>query len=186
MNWRVVLGLVLTAAAIAIGGSLWKQRATDVAPLEAGRSDYTLHDFVLVALDAEGRESFTLRAPTLTRDPAVRSLAIATPVFTIPQREAGVGAAWNVVSKTGWVSPEGDEIRLRGDVLATSRNATGGAIRMATEQLNVFPNTKRATSAVQVRVQQPGLILDGHGMEARLDIQRVQMKDIKARYDHSR
>ncbi|GAB6196521.1 LPS export ABC transporter periplasmic protein LptC [Lysobacter xanthus] len=185
MNWRVVLGIVLAVAAVAIGTSLWQQSRDDIAPLEAGRSDYTLHDFELVSLDATGRESFTLRAPKLTRDPDVRTLTIATPLFVIPPKAAGDGNPWNVRSRTGWVSAAGDEIRLRGDVLATSTNAQGGAVSMTTQQLNVFPDAKRASSPVATRVQQPGLILSGHGMEARLDTQRVTMKDAKARYVRS-
>jgi lipopolysaccharide export system protein LptC len=185
MSWRAVLGLVLLAAAVVIGGALWRQHGPGAAPLEAGRSDYTLHDFELVSLDAEGREAFTLRAPTLKRDPAVRTLDIATPVFLIPVREGGNGAPWNVKSKTGWVSAAGDEIRLRGDVVATSVDADGQAIRMDTQQLNVFPQTNRATSAVQVAVRQPGLILNGHGMDAKLDSRVVLLQNVKARYEKS-
>lgn len=185
MNWRVVLGLVLAAAAVAIGWSLWRQRGPEVAPLEAGRSDYTLHDFELVALDREGHESFTLRAPRLTRDPAVRTLSIATPTFVIPPRAGAPGAPWDVRSRTGWVSAEGDEIRLRGDVVATTDGNDGKPVRMDTQQLDVFPNAHRATSAVAVSVRQPGLILNGHGMDAKLDARVVMLRNVKARYEKS-
>lgn len=183
MNWRMVLGIVLLAAAVVIGGSLWRQREPAAAALEPGRSDYTLFDFELVSLDAQGREAFTLRAPKLSRDPSVRTLDIATPVFAIPVRAGGNGAPWDVRSKTGWVSADGDEIRLRGDVVATSTDADGQAIRMDTQQLDVFPQANRATSAVQVSVRQPGLILNGHGMDAKLDSRVVLLRNVKARYE---
>ncbi|TZF91601.1 LPS export ABC transporter periplasmic protein LptC [Cognatilysobacter lacus] len=182
MNWRLALSAMLVIAAIIIGGALWRERAALDNSLEQGRSDYTLYDFELVSLDAQGKEAFTLHAPKLTRDPAVRTLAVVTPVFLIPARDGGNGAPWDVRSKTGWVSAAGDEIRLRGDVVATSVDADGQSVRMDTQQLNVFPHANRATSAVQVSVKQPGLILNGHAMEARLDLQRVSMKDAKARY----
>ena len=185
MNWRVVLSLALVVAAIVIGGALWRQHGPGSTPLEEGRSDYTLHDFELVSLDAEGREAFTLRAPKLTRDPDVRTLDIATPVFAIPPRAGGNAKPWDVRSKTGWVSASGDEIRLRGDVVATSIDADGQAIRMDTQQLNVFPQSNRATSAVRVVVRQPGLILNGHGMDAKLDSRVVQLQNVKARYEKS-
>lgn len=184
MSWRVVLGLVLAVAAVAIGWSLWRQHGADLAPLEAGRSDYTLHDFELIALDEAGKQSFTLRAPLLTRDPAVRTLSITTPLFLIPPRNEG-GAAWNVRSRTGWVSEKGDEIRLRGDVVATSDSTGGQPVRMDTQQLNVFPNAHRATSPVAVSVRQPGLILNGHGMDAKLDARVVMLRNVKARYEKS-
>lgn len=185
MNWRAVLSLALVVAAIVIGGALWRQRELNNNALEQGRSDYTLHDFELVSLDAQGKEAFTLRAPKLTRDPAVRTLAVVTPVFLIPAREGGNGAPWDVHSKSGWVSAAGDEIRLRGDVVATSTDVDGQAVRMDTQQLNVFPQANRATSAVQVTVKQPGLILNGHGMDAKLDSRVVLLRNVKARYEKS-
>lgn len=185
MNWRLALGLVLFAAAIAVGWSLWRQSRPDAQAVEPGRSDYTLRDFELVALDAQGRESFTLRAPELKRDPAVRTLAIVTPLFVIPPRPGAAGAPWEVRSRTGWVSAKGDEIRLRGDVAATSTSTTGKPVRMDTQQLNVFPDAKRATSAVAVRLTQPGLIINGHGMDAKLDTRLVQLRNVKARYENS-
>ena len=184
MNGRVILGIVLLAAALLIGTSMWRQRGPGAAPLEAGRSDYTLHDFELVALDRQGHESFTLRAPTLTRDPAVRTLAITTPAFVIPPRDGAPGDPWDVRSKTGWVSAGGDEIRLRGDVVATSAGNDGKPVRMDTQQLDVFPDAKRATSKVAVSVKQPGLILIGRTLDARLDSRHITMKDTKARYVH--
>ncbi|WP_133500290.1 LPS export ABC transporter periplasmic protein LptC [Cognatilysobacter terrigena] len=184
MNWRLVLGIVLTAAAIAIGASLWRQNAMDL-PLEAGRSDYTLHDFELVSLDAQGNESFTLRAPKLTRDPDVRTLSVTTPVFIIPPRAGSADTPWTVDSKTAWVSAKGDEIRLRGDVHALSTKSGGQPVRMDTQELDVFPNANRATSKVAVSVKQPGLILNGHGMDAKLDDRVVQLRNFKARYEKS-
>ncbi|TBR10281.1 MAG: LPS export ABC transporter periplasmic protein LptC [Lysobacter sp.] len=186
MSWRGVLAVVLVLVGLAAGWSLWRQRVVPATPLEGGRPDYVLENFEMISLDANGQESFTLRAPRLTRDPAVRTLAIATPLFIIPPRAGQSGTPWEVRSKTGWVSAKGDEIRLRGDVRATTTNESGNAVRMDSQQLNVFPDAKRATSSVQVRLTQPGLILDGHSLDAKLDTKRVFLKDIKARYDHSR
>lgn len=184
MNWRLALTLVLAAVAAVVGWSLWFRGGEATAPVAGGRSDYVLEDFELVSLDREGREAFTLRAPRLGRDPAVRTLDIATPLFIIPPREGG-GTPWEIRSRTGWVSAEGDEIRLRGDVQATSTDDAGRPLRMDTQRLNVFPDTRRATSDVQVSLKQPGFILNGHDLEAKLDTKRVFLKDIKARYERT-
>jgi lipopolysaccharide export system protein LptC len=186
MNWRLWLAIALAVVAALIGRSLWRSGDGAVEPVEGGRADYVLRDFELVTLDREGREAFTLRAPRLERDPAVRTLDIATPLFIIPPREGAAGTPWEIRSKTAWVSADGDEIRLRGDVQATSSDEAGRALRMDTQRLNVFPETKRATSDVQVSLKQPGFILNGHTLEAKLDTKRVFLKDIKARYDHTR
>lgn len=185
MTWRLWVTLGLAAVAAAIGWSLWRPGTNGDAPVAGGRSDYVLQDFELVSLDREGREAFTLRAPRLQRDPAVRTLDIATPLFLIPARPGSNSSPWEVRSKTGWVSAEGDEIRLRGDVRATSTDDAGRPVRMDTQKLNVFPDTKRATSDVAVSLRQPGFILDGQALEAQLDTKRVHLKDIKARYERT-
>lgn len=184
MNWRLALTLALAVVAGLVGWSLWYRGDDGTAPVEGGRADYVLEDFELISLDREGREAFTLRAPRLDRDPAVRTLDIATPLFIIPAREGG-GTPWEVRSRTGWVSADGNEIRLRGDVRASSTDDAGRPLRMDTQRLNVFPEAKRATSDVQVSLKQPGFILNGHDLEAKLDTKRVFLKDIKARYERT-
>lgn len=185
MNWRAVATVMLAIGALLSGWLLWSQRDRgERAGAPAGRPDYVLHDFRIVVLDENGRESFTLSAPKLARDPDSRTIDIATPLFQIPPRAGSKASAWEVRSQTGWVSAKGEELRLRGQVLADSRNADGEPIRIATEQLNVFPDAKRATSAVAVTVTQPGLILNGRGLEADLDAKRITLQnDVKARYE---
>lgn len=88
MSWRAALTLVLLVAAVLSGWSVWRHRERPPEPAgTAGRPDYVLHDFELVALDDEGRESFTLRAPTMLRNPGERSMEMATPVFLLPDSE---------------------------------------------------------------------------------------------------
>ena len=74
MTWRTATTWILLVAAIASGWMLWRQSAPESAsPKAQFRPDYVLNDLELVALDNEGRESFTLRAPRLTRDPTAKS-----------------------------------------------------------------------------------------------------------------
>lgn len=189
MNWRGVLTLVLLVAAAISGWSVWTHRPSRATTGTADvRSDYLLHDFELVVLDKQGQEAFTLRAPQLERHPGDKTMSLATPVFTIPPAANSHSGAWEVRSKTGWVSAEGDELRLRGDVVATNAGPDGAGpngapVKLATQELNVFPDTKRATSAADVTITQPGSILRGHGMNALLDSKRIQLKsNVKGRY----
>ena len=182
MNWRAIVTVLLLIGALVSGWSVWTQRKKEVAPTGvAARSDYVLIDFELTALNAQGKESFTLRAPTLTRDPQKKTMDIATPLFLIPPRENGNGDAWEVRARTGWVSADGDEVRLRGDVRADSKG--GGPVAIRTQQLNVFPDAQRATSKAPVTITQPGHILTGRDMEAALDSRRIQLKNVQSRYE---
>lgn len=184
MNWRLPLTLALLAAAIVSGWSVWTHRpASGGDARDTQRSDYLLHDFEVVVLDRQGHESFTLRAPLLERHPGDRTMSLRTPVFLIPPKRGSDAAPWEVRARTGWVSAEGDELRLRGDVIASTTSDAARPVKMTTEQLNVFPDSKRATSPVAVTVTQPGSILRGSGMEALLDSRRVRLKsNVRVRY----
>lgn len=184
MSWRGTITLLLFIGALLSGWSVWTQRSKDAGPAgPAGRSDYVLDDFELVALDAQGKESFTLRAPRLVRDPKQKTMDIDTPVFVIPASEDSSGDAWEVQSKTGWVSAEGEELRLRGDVKATSAGQKGAPMTMTTQQLNVYPEAKRAASPGKVVITRPGSILSGRGLRLNLANKHYQFQsEVHSRY----
>ena len=185
MTWRGTLTLVLLVAAIVTGWSAWRQRADTVPAAAASeRPDYVLDDFELVALDGEGQEAFLMRAPQLTRSPDDKTMSITTPLFLIPDKE---GKHWQVRSKTGWVSADNSEVRLRGKVEATSPPGNSLPSVMKTEQLNVFPDKNTASSAVLVTVTQPGFTMRGTGMRADLADKRIQLlSKVSTRYDPTR
>lgn len=185
MSWRTVLAVVLLVGAVVSGWSLLSRRTTapDNQGAIGGRPDYVLNDFELVALDAQGSESFTLRAPRLTRDPESETMDIATPLFLIPPRQAGDGEAWQVRADTGWVSADGDELRLRGAVQAVSDGRNDPPVTITTEQLNVFPDDDRLDSAVAVTITRPGSILRGTGLEVNLASKQYTFQsEVRSRY----
>lgn len=173
MSWRTTLTLLLLVGALVSGWSVWRQRmqAPDDGTVN-GRPDYLLHDFELVALDGEGRESFTLRAPLMSRNPDQRSMEMATPVFLLPDSD---GQYWRVSARTGWVAADGKELRLRGDVRVASPPQQR-KVAMNTEQLNVYPERDLATSPAVVTITQPGSILRGRGLETNLASKRYELK----------
>ena len=186
MNWRAIVTLLLVAGALVSGWSVWSQRNRDAAPTGPGaRSDYVLIDFELTALNPQGKESFTLRAPRLVRSPGEKTMDIATPLFLIPPGQAGSRSsdAWEVQAKNGWVSADGNELRLRGDVKGVSSGMTGPATTMATQELNVFPDARRASSAGKVVITRPGSILSGRGLQLDLASKRYSFKsEVRHRY----
>ena len=180
MNPRIAATLVLFVAALVSGWAIWHKDRRE-APVVAGngRPDYVLHDFELVALDDEGQESFTLRAPSMLRTPGERSMHMATPVFLLPDDD---GKYWRVSSREGWISPDGDELRLNGDVRVASPPGERD-VGMNTEQLNVYPDRNLATSAELVTITQPGSILRGRGLETDLASKRYVLKSqVHTRY----
>lgn len=170
MTWRSVLVVLLVIGAAFSAWSLLTQRddAAAIIAADAG-PDYTLQDFEMVALNDQGEQSFTLRAPELVRDPTSKTMDITTPVFMIPPGEDSSSDGWEIRSRTGWIAAKGEELRLRGEVRAVSDGAAGVPVTIATEQLNVFPETDIINSAAEVSFTRPGSILRGRGLEMNLD-----------------
>ena len=164
MNPRLLLGVIL---ALGIGLAAWALWSSSERPAVqqpgSGRSDYVLRDFELIMLDDTGSESFTLRAPLLQETPGAKTIDVQTPLFLLPDES---GQPWHVRSRTAWVSADQNEIRLRGAVTADSPHGAGDPVRMQTEELNVFPDTRKATSEVAVLITQPGLTMRGTGLQA--------------------
>ncbi|MCE7031857.1 LPS export ABC transporter periplasmic protein LptC [Lysobacter sp. GX 14042] len=185
MNWRVVATVVLLGAAAASGWLLLSGK--DAPPPEPGtatgdRPDYLLEDFEMVALDAQGHESFTLRAPALARDPGTREMTVATPLFLIPPRDEG-GDAWEVRARTGWLSARGEELRLRGDVLARSDGVARAQSTLSTQALDVFPEDDRIASSEPVTLVQPGTTIRGTGLDGDLATARYTLQsEVRIRY----
>lgn len=185
MNWRATITVILLVAAVLSAWSVWRNRSEgDGRKASSGRSDFVLHAFELTALDAAGKESFSMRAPKLQQTPGMRTIDLDTPLFFIPDKQ---GKHWKVRSNTGWVSEGNDEIRLRGDVVTTSPPGQPNPVTMNTQQLNVFPETNRVTSADAVTIAQPGLTMRGRGMEADLSAKRFTLlSQVRTRYDATR
>jgi lipopolysaccharide export system protein LptC len=182
MSWRSVVGLVLLVAAVLSGWSAWKHRQVPArAGVGADRSDYVMNDFELTALDEDGKESVTLRAPEMHRSPADQSFSITTPLFLMPDAE---GKYWQMRSKTGWLSAKGEELRLTGDVRGTSPDDAVQPTVFETQRLNVFPSDHLAITDDNVRITQPGSILTGRGFETNLETKQYTIKSqVKSRYE---
>lgn len=180
MSWRGPLTLALLLAALASGWSVWKYSGGTASGVVPTRSDYVLHDFEIVSLGVDGRESFTLRGPRLQRDPGAKSMSLELPLFLVPDRN---GAHWEVRAQHGHVPEVGDVLQLRGKVVATSPAGVAPATRIQTEQLNLFPRSDRATSSVAVTVTRPGLTMRGRGLDADFNRQQVSLlADVNSRY----
>ena len=180
MSWRGTLTVVLLLAALASGWSVWNYSRGSAPQQLATRSDYVLRDFEIVSLDIEGKESFALRGPLLQRDPGAKSMSLETPLFLVPDR---AGKYWEVRALRGNVPEDGSVLRLQGQVVATSPAQLAPATRIQTEQLNLFPRSNRATSAVAVTITRPGLTMRGRGLHADFDRQQVSLlADVHSRY----
>jgi lipopolysaccharide export system protein LptC len=194
MGWRGILTLVLLAAAAASGWAVINQRAPEQPTGPAsGRSAYTLYDFELLVLDDGGEEAFTLRAPELQRLPAGEALELVAPVFLFPAGEDGAAEGgddrgrWKMTAREGWVSPEGDEVRLVDEVRAEGPGSGATPATLETDRLTVFPKTDLAKTDARVRIVDGNTTIRGRGLEVDLATRRYALlADVETRYVPSR
>lgn len=183
---RRLTTLLLAMAVVLVGIVAWQLRKKpELAPAAAGRSDYVLWDFTLVALNDDGQEAFTVVAPRLERDPRGKTLTLFTPTFTFPDKKQG---RWQATSESAWVGPKANEVRLLKQVeLVGPRTPRGLQTRFSTEMLSVFPDQDRASTDAVVTVRHGGSILAGQGLRADMRARKFQLlKDVKGRYAPSR
>lgn len=183
-NWRLYLTIALLLGAVVSGWSVWRNRTVPAdTGADNGRSDYVLHDYEIIALDKEGQEAFTLIGPLLRETPGKKTMEMQTPLFLVPDAK---GLHWTVQSTRGWVSADREHVRLTGNVRAIGPRNQPQPAKILTQQLNVYPGTKRATSPVAVTITQPGSILRGHGMSMNLASKQYELQSqVRARYVRS-
>lgn len=162
MNWRTFLGGLLLLAAVFSGWSLLSHRDKPQSEVvDDGSKDYVLHDFQIVALDEQGKESTTLQAPLLERSRSDETMTIATPLFLLPDKD---GNHWEMRSDTGWVSAKGDQLKLTGNVSGDSPKVPGvPPTTFRTTSLDIFPKENRASTDALVTMTRPGMTQSGVG-----------------------
>ncbi|HRO62789.1 LPS export ABC transporter periplasmic protein LptC [Thermomonas sp.] len=181
MSWRATLTLLLLAAAIASGWSVWRNsRPVDEGVLRS-RPDYLLRDYEITSLDKQGKEQFTLRGPILQRDPADLAMHLATPQFLVPDPE---GHYWEVRADEGLVPAGGDSLEVRGRVSAQSPADKPPVTRIESDQLTLDLEHNRATSAGKVTITRPGLTMEGTGLLADFERRQISLlSQVHNRYD---
>jgi len=180
MSWRTTLTLLLLAAAIASGWSVWRNsRPVDDGVLRS-RPDYLLRDYEITALDRRGKEQFTLHGPILQRDPADQTIRLATPKFLVP--DSG-GHHWEVRADEGLIPASGDRLEVRGRVSAQSPADQPPTTRIESDRLTVNLEHNRATSDGKVVITRPGLTMEGTGLLADFERRQVSLlSQVRNRY----
>ena len=183
MSGRSLAGVVLFLLAALSGWWVWRLQADAAPPPLVGppRSDYLLHDFSLIALDADGRESFAASGPRLTRHPGLGTLDVEQPRFSSPDAN---GDVWNSRAQRAWVSRDGSEVRLLGNAeVIGPAPAAGDPIRMVSDLLVLFPRTRLIETDLPVTVTEPGSILQGSSLRADIDARRVQLTQVRIQHE---
>jgi lipopolysaccharide export system protein LptC len=171
--WLLVIALAALAA-----GSGWLAWLTRDRPNEqtfAGppRSDYTLTDFTLDALDAAGKRTFQVSGPRLARRGDDGSIFVATPDYLLVD---GSGHPWKGTSDAAWVDRDGTLMKLQGHVeMHREAGSDGRRVDVVTRDLTTWPKDKKMETAAPATITQPGSILRGTGMRGDLNAKALEL-----------
>jgi lipopolysaccharide export system protein LptC len=182
MRKRTLLAISLLGIAVIGGLAVWDLRPKPKpAGSSASRSDYILENFELTSLDQNGKESFSVKAPHLERDPGGKSLTITLPQFSFPDKKQG---RWLATSDRAWVAEKGVEVRLINRVeMLGPPTPLGERTRFSTRYLQIFPNKNLAQTGDAVTISRADSILQGTGLRADMQSHHIQLlANVKGRY----
>jgi lipopolysaccharide export system protein LptC len=181
MNYRkATVGIAILTGAMAI--VVWTmQKQQDRVKSVSVQSDYRMQDFLLQAFSENGKLAFSLRSPLLERNVDGKSVDIQKPVFEFPDKD---NQNWTAVSDTAWVSDRAREVQLRNNVLITGPiSPLGLKTEIRIDRISIFPKEKRMASDQRVTILHGTSILEGTGLDAKMDERRIRLlAKVKARY----
>ena len=181
--------LVLIIAALAVFALATQAIVWFLAPREEEsvfvgppRSDYTLTDFTLDALDEQGQHSFSMAAPRMARRQDDGSIYVSTPDYEIVDNS---GNLWKGTSESAWVNKDGSIMKLQGPVdmhrIATEKVTP---VQILTRDLTVLsdpkvknsqqPRERRMETTELTTVIDPATVAHGVGMKANMTLKIVE------------
>jgi lipopolysaccharide export system protein LptC len=169
--------IVTVLAVLGIGTELllWLTRERPNAQTFAGppRSDYTLTDFTLDALDSAGKRTFRVSGPSLARRGDDGSIFVNTPDYLLID---GGGHPWTGKSDSAWVDKEGEVMKLLGHVeMHRAAEEKNEPIDVVTSDLTTYPKKKTMETEAEATITQPGSILRGVGMRGDLNDKTLEL-----------
>ena len=183
----VAMVILLAVLAAATQAMLWLIRPAAPGPTFSGppRSGYTLDNFSLNALDENGKLSFTVSGPRLTRRGNDGSIFVSTPQYLITDKD---GNPWVGSSESAWVNCNGSLMKLEGQVeMQRQPSVSVQQVNIATSDLVIHPKDKTLETAAQAQITQPGSILRGTGLRGDLNSKVLELlSDVHHTFEPSR
>jgi lipopolysaccharide export system protein LptC len=193
MERRTLLVIIALAAISLIAWvDVWLIHARDDSNKFVGppRSDYTLRNFTLDALDQEGAFAFSVVAPRMARRGDDGSIYVTLPNYELIDNSSNV---WKGTSDSAWVDKDGDIMKLEGpvamhrvptekvdriDLLTTDLTITTDPKPKDAQGHNINngpPRDKRMTTSALTTIIEAGNVTHGIGMKADSDLKTMEL-----------
>jgi len=182
-TWLTIVALAIVALATQALVWVFVPREVENTFVGPPRSDYTLGNFTLDALDEQGRHSFTMVAPRLARKQDDGSIYVTAPNYDIVDNS---GNLWKGTSESAWVNKDGTIMRLEGAVdMHRIETPAVTPVQLSTRDLTVTtdpknradpkqPRERRMETAALATVTDPQTVARGTGMKADLTMKVVE------------
>ncbi|HJT97657.1 MAG TPA: LPS export ABC transporter periplasmic protein LptC [Rhodanobacteraceae bacterium] len=171
--WLIAAALAIVGLALNIVFWITRERVNEQTFAGPPRSDYTLSNFTLNALDSEGKLSFQTTGPSLARRGDDGSIFLTTPDYVVVD---GNGHPWKGKSDSAWVNKEGTIMKLLGHVEMHRQPENNlPPIDVVTRDLTTWPKDKKMETAQPATITQPGSILRGVGMRGDLNTKVLEL-----------
>lgn len=165
--WLVVVLLAVFAAGSQLLLWITRERTNEQTFAGPPRSDYTLTDYTMDALDAAGQRTFQVSGPFLSRRGDDGSVFLTTPDYLLID---GGGNPWIGKSDSAWVNQDGTIMKLLGHVeMHRQPNGDVQPMDVVTRDLTTWPKDKKMETAEPATITQQGSILNGVGMRGDLN-----------------
>jgi lipopolysaccharide export system protein LptC len=172
-RWLPGLALLVLAA-----GTLIVARQLDEGDLRQpgtrlDNPDFYMQNFVSTVMGMDGLADRTLKAKRLEHFPKTNEKELTEPYLVLYQTGA---PAWHVRSESGWISPSGDVVLLRGRVHAWRVSKTGvKLVDIHTRDLRILPGTDYGETDKPVTIATADHRTVGLGMRAFLAESRIEL-----------
>lgn len=142
-------------------------------------SDYTMTDFTMTIMDANGEPSRVIKGDEMAHFPHDDSTEIMNPVteFIEPGQDP-----WVVTAEHGHTQGKGESILLTGNVIITDKS--NPAFNMHTDKLTLDTKLNTAYTEEAVTINSPHGVTDSVGLHAALDDETINLHSrVKGQYD---
>ncbi len=135
--------------------------------------DFYMQNFVSTVMGTDGLADRTLSAARLEHFPVTNEKELTEPYLVLYQTGA---PAWHVRSESGWISPSGDVVLLRGRVHAWRVSKTGAKlVDIHTRDLRILPDSDYGETDKPVTIATADQRTVGLGMRAFMAESRVEL-----------
>ncbi len=145
--------------------------------------DYYMENATLTTMNPLGRRHQVLRAETLVHYPDDDSTDLGKPHLSVHNPGK---PPWEIISETGWVSSDAEEVHLLGPVeIQRTGTETLRPITILTTDLRVRPDDSYAETDEAVSIQSVPNTLEGVGMHAYFrEPMRLQLlSEVRGKYE---